>query len=219
MRPTALSGRHAAGITIAALLVVASIVYARATPRRDDCPRRAEFLDAVAASGLELIPEATALETGRITATLPATTPGDAPLTVAIVHTYGLPDLLLQPASILPGRREPDVVVQAMIEGPDGRDTPIHYAYEPIGRGTRTTVYLMARNGKAIESPLRARLQAALEDFLHGQSPITLMTAATVSHRAQVEPAQQRLVDWILATWTLYLEVCAPDPAPLTPLR
>ncbi len=216
MKPTAFSSRHATGITIAALLVIAPIVYARITPYRDDCPRRTEFLEAVAASGVELIADASSFETGRLTAIRSMPERDDAPLTVAIAHAYGLPNLLLQPASVLPGRREPDVVEQAVLRGPDGRDLLIHYAYEPIGVGVRTTVYLMLKGEKSIGNPLRARLRAAPADFLRGQSPITLIAAATVSHRAFVEPARQRLADWILETWTLYLDACVPDSAQFT---
>ena len=209
------------GVVIAVLIgiTIVPIVYGRFSPTRDECPSPTAVLDGQAIDPRTEIqtegPRATDFERGRVLGIVRPRESGDATLMVAVQRTFDLPNRLLSPANILPGRREPDDVHLRRLETDSG-GIPVHYAYERRGRSVRLTAYLMTHRGKAIRSPLWTRLAYGVDALLNGRWPITLF-AASVQVQPRALAASEELVDaWLRDAWSHYRRVCTSGSAEST---
>ncbi len=200
---------------MAALLTVALglMIHGRLTPHRDECLDRRELLDGVAQDPRVTLrtegPHRTRLEAGQLTGSLRPEAEGAVELPLTIQETFGLPNLLLQPAQALPGRREPDDVEEALLETPDG-PLPVRYAYERRGRTVRVTGYFMTYRGEAIRSALWTRMRQGPEAIFTGSYPITLFAIAAQTRAIALAPSLERMNAWLREAWDRYRRTCAP---------
>lgn len=206
---TRFSARFAIPLALLLALAGIGVLYGRSVPRQDECPSHAALLAPQAFDpALEPLaegPRATDLGHGRLTALWPARP--ERAVAVAMVRSYGLPNLLLQPAMALPGRNEPDDVRVGEIDTPAGR-VPVHYAYERRGRGARLTAYLMAYRGEPVRSPVWTRIREGPRALTGGTWPITLFTAAVAGHVSELDARREDAEAWLRAAWSHYRAVC-----------
>ena len=197
------------GILLAVFLV--PIWYGRIAQERDECPSNAALLAVQEADPrLKIIrtgPKSTNVDSGQLLAL--ALDSGDdlGPMAIAINRSFGLPNRLLQPASALPGRREPDEIRLTVVPTTQG-DLPIHYAYEQQGRSVRVTAYIMVYRLEAIRSPLLTRLAEGPASLLYGRWPVTLFAVAGRAHPSKLEKKLEYMETWLLEAWQRYQEVC-----------
>lgn len=216
---TRFSARHAALLGVLLAIVLGPMWYGRLAPTHDECPGEGALLDARALDPrLQIISEgekSTNLEMGRLLATLPDAGVSGALLTVSVQRIFGLPNRLLQPALVMPGRREPDDAAVKILSTPNG-DLPIQYALERRGRSIRVTAYFLAYRREGIRSPFWTRLLNSPSSLLLGSWPITLVAISGRTHPGELEKNIGRMDAWLLGAWAHYQEVCAPTSAAST---
>jgi hypothetical protein len=216
---TRFSARNATGLALLLALSLVPIAYGHLAPFRDECSSQEALLDAWAIDpntslvfrGLH----ATDLERRRFLGTIEEQQPDEVLMIVSIQRMFGLPNRLLEPASAMPGRREPDDVRLERLETEHG-PIPVHYGYERRGTSVRLTAYVMAHRGRAVRSPFRTHLASGPSAFVDGRFPITLLAASIRTHPGQLEPNLERVDTWLRKAWSHYLRVCGPgalDPS------
>ena len=214
---TRFSARLALPLGLLLAIFLVPIWYGRLAPERDECPSKEAILVAEEADPrLEIVrrgPKSTNVESGQLLALLPDDGHGLGPMAIAIYRSFGLPNRLLQPASALPGRREPDEVRLEMVATKQG-DLPIHYAYEQHGRNSRVTAYLMGYRGEAIRSPLWTRLSQGPGDLFTGRWPITLFVVAGRAHPSKLQERLDQMETWLVEAWERYQQVCVAASGP-----
>ena len=220
---TRFSARYALPLGILLTIFLVPIWYGRLVQEQDECPGNAALLTAeVADPRLEIIrkgPKATNVDSGQLLALLRDSEDKLGPMAIAIYRSFGLPNRLLQPASALPGRREPDEIQLSVLPTAHG-DLPIHYAFEQHGRNVRITAYIMAYRLEAIRSPLLTRLSQGPASFLDGRWPITLFAVAGRAHPSKLEKKLERMEAWLLEAWGRYHAICgATDPQSVAEAR
>jgi hypothetical protein len=210
---TRFSSRYGAWLAVLLLVSLALAVRGRLAPHRDECPGNEALLDAAAIDPRTTLrtegPLRTKIAAGRVAGSLPAEPKHAVELALTIQRTYGLPDRLLQPASAIPGRHEPDDQQDALLETTAGA-LPIRYAYERRGRWLRVTAYFMTYRGKAVEDPLWVRLLHGPEAVLTGSFPITLFAIAGEMPDPALAANRERMDAWLRAAWLRYVHVCGP---------
>lgn len=206
------SPRYALILTVLFVLALIPVSQARLSGERDECQSDAALLDRDALyPDIQLIldgPRSTSAENRRLTGIVESTDPRRPRMIFTITRSFGLPNGLLQPAAALPGEREPDVVEAGVVEA-GATQIPVHYAYEQLTGGVRTTAYFMTHRGEPISSPLWTRLAAAPSALLSGRWPITLFVVSTRSHDAETERVKKQMNEWVRAVWTHYRAVCS----------
>lgn len=213
---TRFSARRALPLGILIAIFLVPIWYGRLSQERDECPSHAALFGATEADPrLRVItqgPKSTKVDAGQLLAVQSDSGDRMGPMAIAIYRSFGLPNRLLQPASALPGRREPDEVRVSVVPTSQG-DLPIHYAYEQHGRNIRVTAYIMAYRLEAIRSPLLTRLSEGPSALLDGRWPITLFAAAGRAHPSNLEQKIEHMETWLLEAWGRYQEVCGTTNA------
>jgi hypothetical protein len=211
---TRFSARYATVLALLLALSLVPIAYGHlAAPFRDECSSQEALLDPLAIDPNTSLtfpgPHATDFGRGRFLGTIEEQRPDEVPMIVSIQRMFGLPNRLLEPASAMPGRREPDDVRFEHLETEHG-SIPVHYGYERRGTSVRLTAYVMAHRGRAVRSPFRAHLASGPSAFVDGRFPITLFAASIRAHPAQLEPNLERVDSWLRSAWSHYLRVCGP---------
>lgn len=210
---TRFSARLAVPLAVLLAIFLIPIGYARLVPENNECPSDSVLLDSAALDPrLEVItggPKATNLELGRLLARLPRTEDGSRPFLVAVQRTFGLPNRIFQPASALPGRREPDDISLEIVPTRYG-DLPLYHAYERRGRSVRVTAYFMTHRLKGIRNPLWTRLEHGPAAALGGSWPITLFAIAGRAHPSKLDPKLAKMDAWLLEAWSYYQAACGP---------
>jgi hypothetical protein len=206
---TVFSPRFALPLAILLGIAAVSVFALARAPRQDECASPQALLDPNSFTPpLELIEEgfrASRLDRGRLTAVW--TSPGGRQYPVAIVRSYGMPNVLLQPPIALPGRNEADDVHLGTLETATG-PVPVHYAYERRGREVRLTAYLLAHRRMGLASPLWTRISEGPSALVGGTWPITVFAAATRGHVSAIDRGREDLEQWLTLAWNHYQQVC-----------
>jgi hypothetical protein len=210
---TRFSARYALIIGILLGIAQLPLVYGRIATQRDECPGNEALLDLAAIDPLATLVEsgerATRIDAGRLTGTREPRSADESPMIFSVLRTFGLPNRLLQPASALPGRREPDQVKTAVLSTEHG-DLPVQYAFERGGRVVRITAYFMVHRGAGIRSPLWTRLGEGSTALFDGTWPITLFAISGVERTRDLDRSIARMDEWLIGAWAHYQRVCSP---------
>ena len=90
----------------------------------------------------------------------------------------------------------------------DGERLPMHSVYVHSWSGSRVATYLFAYGDQAVESPFGAGLGNAISQLWSGTQPLTLFVIDGAASPERLAAAEQRQVDWLVAAWQRYRDVC-----------
>lgn len=204
---TRFSPRFALPLALLLGLALAGVLWARSVPKRDECPASAVLFDPGAFD-----PPLEPLEEPRRWTAVWRLAPQHE-VSVAMVSSYGLPHVVLEPTVALPGREEADDVRTGELDTPEG-PLPVHYAYERRGRSARVTAYVMAYRGEPVRSPIWTRVSEGPAALATGTWPIRLFAAAVRGHVSQLEERRADADRWLRAAWARYRALCGADRTP-----
>ena len=208
---TTLSTRYAVPLLVLLALALAPVAHHALVDRTlDDCADPAALLDTTAIEGSTPSHQH---DTGRWS--LIQWTQGDVDtrglkipaMRYHVVRSFeparlalGPTETLVTPINFSPARLR-------WVEA-DGERLPVHSVYVHSWSGSRVATYLFAYGDRAVENPFGAGLGNAISQLWSGTQPLTLFVIDGAASPKRVVLAEQRQVDWLVAAWQRYREVC-----------
>lgn len=201
---------------LVALLVLAAIpvtLVALRPGRWDDCADPAAFREVGAILEGEPAKSQSPYRSPvfqRVEGTLAG--PGVHPLRYRVIRTDDPRRSYDQPTRFLKVPIDPERSVVRHVEA-GGRRVPVHIAYAHLGDTIRLVASLYVYDGRAVDSLLPMQLGSALPQLAHGRRPMTLLQVDGFGPPDLREQIEDRAIAWLASSWSVYREICAPQPA------
>ena len=92
----------------------------------------------------------------------------------------------------------------------DGVDVPIRVWRKQVMGNTEVTANLMIYRGRPVADVFASSLTSALDTMFNGPRAVNFIGITGGGPTSQADAAQQRLVTWLLETWSHYQRTCGP---------